>query len=218
MTRQIRNYVEYEDHKYILIHNTSRELHALDLIEVKPNGMTTAGNHSATYLVQNGKFYLNKVWIWHSITKEEFSNLPKINDALPHGQLGSFEYEDGLGRTDWVSYEGIEIPFLVSGHVTMGLEEVEEYKRTMFDPMPRHFETVLRLTLSNGKITKVEDLSDVAKTIRDIDQEIMREITAMIENGKVSIDELLNLKYREDDNKALRNAEECIVNPTQCEE
>lgn len=205
MTKRIPSYVEYEGYKYTLIHNTSK-VWILDMVGVKPNVSSMAGNYSVTYIVEDNHFLLKDLHLWHVVTREELNKMPGINSIRPEGQFGN------SSKTGWVHYNNVHFLTPFSGYITFGGKTHSMYESSRLPPRPRDFEVVLRLKLSMGTVELIEDMSENARAIHDAVIAEKKEFEALHEaDSTISYGAFLASKGSD-----LYDEERCIEDPSEC--
>ncbi|MEO1288233.1 MAG: hypothetical protein AAFV93_10730 [Chloroflexota bacterium] len=158
MTYQPPHAVIFDDEDYDLRGDSTGLLPLFDLLGIKPNSVTFTGNYLAEYVVANNVLKLDSIHIAYDLKEQKIADMLKVNGIAP------IKTWMGLG------YRNISLLMPVTGQITIARKPLVGDVELIFSLTD--YEKVLRLSLDDGKVTKIEDFSERIEVLRRKEDEI----------------------------------------------
>jgi hypothetical protein len=161
LTAQIPNWVTYKGEKYSLIGLRGDWLPAPQDFGITPSVPHTAcyRGYIAGFELNESGFFLQELTVWRSCQGADV-RFPPINSVLP--RTG---YADESGRKtpdNQAAYSGLCVPVPFTGTLRLASGFVEDFYIHQGFQKASAFETVLDVTLVEGRCVKIEDRSEEA--------------------------------------------------------
>jgi hypothetical protein len=161
MTRQVANLIIYEGEKYELLGDSTGRLPMVKQYGMQPQSWSTGHQYGyvAEYAIVNQQLILTSLMI-----NDAAGHYPEIGGIRPVVK----------GHYGVPVYELLSEPMPISGAITVGKGEPEKWFSADIRSVHDYVDA-LRITLRDGIIQSVEDISEPATAIRRAMQKIIKE-------------------------------------------
>ncbi|MEM9951949.1 MAG: hypothetical protein AAF846_10130 [Chloroflexota bacterium] len=194
MTRQMRHKVLYQNEKHELLGDSSGQLYFPTLF-----GIATLGT-KPTFAIRNRKIYLNTI---DMISRGLSDNFPSINGVKP-------TIKDDF----YLCYEDIDqlLPISSIAFICKDIA-LDEYHSAPHLAIS-DFVVCLRLTIEDGTVMQVDDLSELCEAIRDREKSLTEDKFNIAREQGISVIKLFTEIDDNDELRSLRHQVGIISNET----